>query len=98
MISLFYTPFGAYLIGLLMGYLIWGQRMGERVFVFTEAERSMKERWASRPFMYAFRESEIKDIRTQRGSQNCYLVVNNLEVNGSFDDLVNLLGERIDIK
>ena len=70
--------------------------MNERVFVFTEAESSMKNR--NRPFIYAFRESEIKEIRTQRGSQNCYLEVNGHEVNGSFDDLVNLLGLRIDIK
>ena len=70
--------------------------MTERVFVFTETESSMKNR--TRPFMYAFRESEIKEIRTQRGSQNCYLVVNGIEVDGSFDDLVNLLGERVDVK
>jgi hypothetical protein len=70
--------------------------MNERVFVFTETESSMKDR--TRPLMYAFRESEIKEIRTQRGSQNCYLVVNDLEVNGSFDELVNILGERVDIK
>lgn len=72
--------------------------MTERVFVFTETESSMKNKCATRPFMYAYRESEIKEIRTQRGSQNCYLVVNGREVNGSFDELVNLLGERIDIK
>ena len=72
--------------------------MTERVFVFTEAESHMKSRMVSRPFMYAFRENEIKEIRTQRGSQNCYLEVNGLEVNGSFDELVNLLGLRIDIK
>ena len=72
--------------------------MTERVFVFTESESSMKGRLVTRPFMYAFRENEIKEVRTQRGSQNCYLVVNGFEVNGSFDDLVNLLGERIDIK
>jgi hypothetical protein len=70
--------------------------MTERVFVFTETEKSMKNR--TRPLMYAFRESQIKEIRTQQSSQNCYLVVNGLEVNGSFDALVNLLGERIDIK
>ena len=70
--------------------------MTERVFVFTESESSMKNR--TRPFMHAFRESEIKWVQTQRGSQNCYLIVNGHEVNGSFDDLVSLLGERIDIK
>ena len=73
--------------------------MNERVFVFTETEKSLnKTRPLGRPLMYAFRESEIKSVHSQRGSQNCYLVVNGLEVSGSFDDLVNLLGERIDIK
>jgi hypothetical protein len=70
--------------------------MNQRVFVFTEAKSSMENR--TRPLMYAFRESEIKSVHSQRGSQNCYLVVNGLEVNGSFDDLVSLLGERIEIK
>lgn len=72
--------------------------MNERIFVFTETDSSMKDKMKTRPIMYAFRENEIKEIRTQRGSQNCYLVVNGFEVNGSFDDLVGLLGERIDIK
>jgi hypothetical protein len=70
--------------------------MRERVFVFTEIESNMKGK--TRPFMYAFRESEIKWAQTQRGSQNCYLIVNGHEVNGSFDDFVSLLGERVDIK
>jgi hypothetical protein len=72
--------------------------MTERVFVFAEAQSSVKSRTGTRPFMYAFRESEIKSVHSQRGSQNCCLIVNGLEVSGSFDDLVNLLGERIDIK
>jgi glutamine synthetase type III len=72
--------------------------MTQRVFVFTETEKSMKNRNRTRPLMYAFRESEIKSVQSQQSSQNCYLVVNGLEVIGSFDDLVNLLGERIDIK
>jgi hypothetical protein len=72
--------------------------MTQRVFVFTEAKSSVESRTGTRPFMYAFRESEIKSVHSQLGSQNCYLVVNNLEVSGSFDDLVSLLGERIDIK
>ena len=70
--------------------------MRERVFVFTEIESNMNGK--TRPFMWAFRESEIKEIRTQRGSQNCYLIVNGHGVNGSFDDFVSLLGERVDIK
>jgi len=73
--------------------------MTDRVFVFTETENSMKNKCLrTSPFLYALRENEIKEIRTQRGSQNCYLIVNGLEVNGSFDDLVTLHGERIDIK
>ena len=72
--------------------------MNQRIFVFTETESSMKDKMNTRPFMYAFRENEIKEIRTQRGSQNCYLVVNGVEVNGNFDDLISLLGERIDVK
>jgi hypothetical protein len=72
--------------------------MTEQIFVFTESESSMKNRTGTRPFMYALPKSEVKSVHSQRGSQNCYLVVNGLEVNGSFDDLVSLLGERIDIK
>jgi hypothetical protein len=70
--------------------------MTERVFVFTETESSIKN--GTRPIMYAFRESEIREVCTQRGSQNCYLVVNGVEVNGSFDDFISLLGERVDVK
>ncbi len=74
--------------------------MTERVFVFTESKRSAENshRTSQRPRIYAFRESEIKEIRTQWGSQNCYLVVNDLDVEGNFDELVAKLGERVDIK
>ncbi len=74
--------------------------MNERVFVFTESKRSAENshRTSQRPRIYAIRESEIKEVRTQWGSQNCYLVVNDLEVEGSFDELVAKLGERVDIK
>jgi len=40
----------------------------------------------------------MNDRIAELKSQCIYLVVNGLEVNGSFDDLVSLLGERIDIK
>jgi hypothetical protein len=74
--------------------------MNERIFVFTESKSSAdnSHRTSQRPRIYAFRESEIKEIRTQLGSHNCYLVVNDLEVEGSFDELVAKLGERVDIK
>lgn len=74
--------------------------MNERIFVFTESKRSAENshRTSQRPRIYAFRENDIKEIRTQLGSHNCYLVVNGLEVEGSFDELVSKLGERVDIK
>jgi hypothetical protein len=46
--------------------------------------------------MYAIRESEIKMVRTQVGTVS--LVVNDLDVVGDFDQLVALLGERVDVK
>jgi hypothetical protein len=43
--------------------------MKERVFVFTESKASAQNshRGSSRPRIYALRESEIKEIRTQWG-------------------------------
>ena len=72
----------------------------ERIFVFTESKSSAKKsfRTEARPRKYAIRESEIKTIRTQLGSERVYLVVNDLEVEGAFDGLVKLLGERVDVK
>jgi hypothetical protein len=74
--------------------------MNERIFVFTESKSSAQNshRGPTRPRIYALRENDIKEIRTQLGSHNCYLVVNGLEVEGSFDELVSKLGERVDIK
>jgi hypothetical protein len=71
--------------------------MNKRVFVFTESKRSIDNSY-QRPRIYAIRESEIKEVRSHWGSQNCYLVVNDIEVEGSFDELVSKLGERVDIK
>jgi hypothetical protein len=72
--------------------------MTERVFVFTESKRSAGNsfRGAASPRKYAIRESEIKMVRTQVGTTS--LVVNDLDVVGDFDELVSLLGERVDIK
>ena len=74
--------------------------MSERVFVFTESKRSAGNsfRTAARPRKYAFRETEIAEIYTQVGSEATYLVINGIEVEGTFDELVSLLGERVDIK
>ena len=72
--------------------------MAERVFVFTESQSSVRNshRGPDRPRKYAIRASEIKMVRTQVGSEDGYLVVNDLEVEGHFDDLVRLLGDRVD--
>lgn len=67
--------------------------MIDRVFVFKQKTAESY----SRPLLYAFRESEIKTIESQTGSQNCYLVINGKNVEGSFDDFVSTLGTRVDI-
>ncbi len=74
--------------------------MTERVFVFTESKRSAgnSHRGAARPRKYAIRETEIVEAYTQVGSEATYLVVNGVEVEGTFDELVSLLGERVDVK
>ena len=74
--------------------------MNERIFVFTESKRSAQNsfRAVERPRKYAIPENEIKVVVTQLGSERVYLVVNDLEVEGTFDELVALLGERVDIK
>ena len=64
----------------------------ERVFVFTKDLQDVR-----RPLLYALRESEIKTIESQQGSQNCYLVVNGVQVKGSFDSFISALGTRVDI-
>ena len=70
----------------------------ERIFVFTESKNSAQNsfRTVERPRRYAIRESEIKTVRTQVDTVS--LVVNDLDVVGDFDELVSLLGERVDIK
>lgn len=64
----------------------------QRIFVFKE-----KSKAGGRPYLYAVPERDIVTIRSQWGSQNCWLVVNGIEVEGSFDQLVGMLGERVDI-
>jgi len=70
----------------------------ERIFIFTESKHSAGNsfRGPDRPRMYAIRESEIKLVRTQVGTVS--LVVNDLDVVGDFDQLVALLGERVDVR
>ena len=67
--------------------------MKKRVFVFKEVSEPHV-----RPMLYAFPEDKIVSVKSQWGSQNCYLVINGIEVHGSFDRFVEVLGERIDIE
>ena len=64
-----------------------------RIFVFRESNKKQE-----RPRLYAFPEKDIVKIESIWGSHNCYLVVNGIEVEGSFDELVSKLGERVDIQ
>ena len=64
-----------------------------RIFVFRETNNKQE-----RPRLYAFPEKDIVKIESIWGSHNCYLVVNGIEVQGSFDELVSKLGERVDIQ
>jgi hypothetical protein len=66
-----------------------------KVFVFTEKQVKNDH---SRPRLYAFPEKDIVKIESIWGSHNCYLVVNGIEVEGSFDELVSKLGDRINIQ
>ena len=48
--------------------------------------------------LYAFPEDKIVSVKSQWGSQNVYLEINGLEVQGSFDQFVSMLGERVDVE
>jgi len=66
--------------------------MAKRVFVFRE-----KCKDNVRPILFAIPEDQIFSLESQWGSQNCYLKVNGILVQGSFDEVVSELGERIDV-
>jgi len=62
-----------------------------RIFVFERVGPSGERR----PRLLAFPEHEIKTIESQRGSENAYLLVNGVKVQGSFIDLIDALGTRV---
>lgn len=64
----------------------------KRVFVFRE-----KPEIGQRPYLHAIPEDRIVSLESIYGSHNCYLKVNGIEVQGSFDEMVAELGERIDV-
>ena len=65
-----------------------------RVFVVRE---TVKKSIDGRPLLHAFTEDMLRSVTSQCGSQNCYLSINDIETNHSFDDFVKLLGERVDL-
>ena len=64
-----------------------------RIFVFKENRPLV-----NRDLLLAIPEDQIHSIQSQKGSENCYLKVNGVEVHGSFEKLIDILGERVDIK
>ena len=68
-----------------------------RVFVFKEAY-NIAYKAGRRQKLYAIPENNIEVIISNVGSENCYLKVNGIEIDGSFESLVKQLGERVDIR
>ena len=66
----------------------------DRVFVFKESTKGE----SSRPILYAIPERGIISVKSQTGSENCYLNVNGINVQGSFEEFIKLIGERTDIE
>jgi len=65
----------------------------DKIFVFTQINRTGN----SRPYLLAIPEKKINSIESQMGSENVYLKVNGIEVEGSFNYLVSFFGDRMDI-
>jgi len=66
----------------------------DRVFVFKESTKGE----SSRPILYAIPERGIVSVKSQTGSENYYLNVNGINVQGSFEEFIKLIGERVDIE
>lgn len=64
-----------------------------KIFVFKQTNYN-----GGRDYLLAIPENHIGAIQSQKGSENCYLKVNGIEVQGSFEKLIEMLGERVDIK
>ena len=63
----------------------------QRVFVFKTKKLSSD----GRPYLVAFPESKITSLKSIVGGQRVYLEVNGVEVQESFEDVVNALGYRV---
>lgn len=65
--------------------------MSQRVFVFRTKTLSRD----GRPYLVAFPEAQITSLKSIWGGQHVDLEVNGVMVEGSFDKMVNVLGERV---
>ena len=63
------------------------------VYVFKQKKKSGD----GRDHLLAIPEDQIQSVETIFGSHNVYLKVNDFELRGSFDELVQRLGERVNI-
>jgi hypothetical protein len=61
--------------------------MTERIFIFQRTIKNPVSK-SERKFLVAFPESEIKKVESRTGSENCFLMVNDQEVDASFEELV----------
>jgi hypothetical protein len=66
----------------------------KKVFVFKTKKKSKD----GRNYLLAIPEDQITEIKSIVGGQLVYLVVNGQEVSGSFEELVESLGHRIDVR
>lgn len=67
--------------------------MTQRIFVF----KTEKVTSDGRPYLLAIPENQITELRSVVGAHNVQLVVNGVPVTASFYDLINALGERVDM-
>jgi hypothetical protein len=67
--------------------------MTQRIFVF-KTKPLHKD---AQPQLMAIPQNQIAMVRSFQSGDTTYLEVNNIVVNGSFDTVIKLLGERINI-
>jgi hypothetical protein len=74
----------------------WGSTAFQkpRLFVFTQKKKITD----GRNFIVAIPEDKIEKIQTIHGSHNIYMIVNDIEVEGSFEDFIQEFGSPCNIK
>ena len=72
-------------------YIVEDKDQEKKVFVFKTKKKSND----GRSYLLAIPQDQITEIKSIVGGQLVYLVVNGQEVSGSFEELVESLGQRI---